>query len=97
MKTSPFRDNPIVPLTFTYTNTSYHNVNLLKKSATKYIFILFTYLVSVDSNRNAKGPGQPEISNLDAACLVNEKVLGLQVSAKFWIFNSVSDPDSGSF
>ena len=41
---------------------------------------LHIYLVGVHSNWDAKGAGQPKVGNLDAASLVNQQVLRLQVS-----------------
>ena len=41
------------------------------------IFII--NLVSVDSDWNPECSGQPEVCNLDAAILVNQQVLGLQI------------------
>jgi len=54
------------------------------------------YLVGVDSNWNPEGPGQPEIRNLDATSLVNQQVLGLQVSKMIYqnisLSSRVGDP-----
>ena len=40
------------------------------------------HLVSVHTDRDTEGPGQTEVSNLDAAVLVNQEILGLHVSVE---------------
>ena len=40
------------------------------------------HLVSVHTDRDTEGPGQTEISNLDASVLVNQEILGLHVSVE---------------